>query len=494
MRAHRTAVSALALSLLAGSAAAQVTPGAIGVDLAPVANGMVAPIVGVPANDGSNRFFVVDQTGKVFIILNGTILPQPFLDLTSEIVTVNTSFDERGLLGLAFHPDYENNGRFFVRYSKARDGLPTEPCFGTSRGCHEEILAEYRVSNTDPNAADPASGHILFRVNKPEFNHNSGDVVFGPDGYLYFTLGDGGGANDGLHLPSLPHGPIGNGQNINVPLGKVLRIDVDVPNGSGYSIPPDNPFANTEGLDEIFAWGLRNPYRFSFDMTPGGIPVMYLTDVGQNLLEELNVGQLGANYGWVIMEGANCFDPFNPGTPLPNCNQTGLTLPIAVYGRTVGISIIGGYVYRGPTVPQIVGKYVFGDFSTAFGSPDGHLFYLDPATPSSIRRLRIGADDRALNKFVKGFGRDEQGEIYVMVGSTGGPSGTSGQVLKMVSCYANCDGSAVPPALNVADFTCFLSNYAAGKASANCDLSTAAPVLNVADFTCFLQRFAAGCP
>jgi glucose/arabinose dehydrogenase len=493
MRAHRIAVTALSLASLAGTAAAQVTPGAFGVDLAPAANGMIAPILGVSAGDGSNRFFVVDQTGKIFIILNGVVLPAPFLDISSEIVTVNPSFDERGLLGLAFHPDYANNGRFFVRYSKPRVGVSGEPCFGTSRGCHEEILAEYRVSSTDPNAADPASGRILFRVDEPEFNHNSGDVVFGPDGYLYFTLGDGGGANDGLHLPSLPHGPIGNGQNIEVPLGKVLRIDVNVPNG-GYSIPPTNPFANSAGLDEIYAWGLRNPYRFSFDIIPGGQPVMYLTDVGQNLQEELNIGQLGANYGWAIMEGTNCFDPFNPGTPGTGCNQTGLTLPIATYGRDIGISIIGGFVYRGSTVPQMIGKYIFGDFSTAFATPNGHLFYIDPASPSQIRRLRIGADDRPLNKFVKGFGKDEQGEIYVMVGSTGGPSGTSGQVLKLVACFANCDGSTAPPALNVADFTCFLNNFAAGKASANCDLSTTAPILNVADFTCFLNRFAAGCP
>ncbi len=491
MRTHRT-LPALALACLAGSAAAQVTPGAFGIDLAPAANGMVAPILGVPSNDGSNRLFIVDQTGKVFIIQNGQLLPTPFLDVSSEIVTVNTGFDERGLLGLAFHPDYVNNGRFFIRYSKARVGVSGEPCFGTSRGCHEEILAEYRVSNANPNLADPTSGSILFRVDEPEFNHNSGDVVFGPDGLLYFTLGDGGGANDGLHLPTLPHGPTGNGQNTNVALGKIHRIDVD--SGSPYAIPPSNPFANSPGLDEIYAWGLRNPYRFSFDDGPGGTNQMYLTDVGQNLLEELNIGQLGANYGWVIMEGTNCFDPFNPTVPLANCNQAGLTLPIATYGRSIGISIIGGFVYRGGQVPAMNGKYVFGDFSTSFGSPDGHLFYLDPATPSNIRRLRIGADDRTLNKFVKGFGRDEQGEIYVMVGSTGGPGGTSGQVLKLVACYANCDASTQAPTLNVADFTCFLQRFAGGEASANCDLSTAAPVLNVADFTCFLQRFAGGCP
>jgi glucose/arabinose dehydrogenase len=488
----RTRLATLSLAALAGSAAAQVGPAQFGIDLAPAANGLVAPVLGVPANDGSGRLFIVDQTGKILILANGQILPTPFLDLTSEIPVLNAGFDERGLLGLAFHPQYATNGRFFVRYSKPRVGLSTEPCFGTSRGCHEEILAEFSRSAANPNIANP-TGTILFRVNKPEFNHNSGDVVFGPDGFLYFTLGDGGGANDGLSNPTLPHGPIGNGQNINVPLGKVLRIDVN--SGSPYSIPSTNPFANSAGLDEIYAYGLRNPYRFSFDNRPGGDNRMYLTDVGQNLLEELNFGQLGANYGWAIMEGTNCFDPFNPNTPGTGCNQTGLTLPVAVYGRDVGISIIGGFVYRGATVPQMLGKYICGDFSTAFATPNGHLFYLDQSAATAMfRRLRIGVDDRTLGKFVKGFGIDEAGEIYVMAGSTGGPSGTSGQVLKIVACYANCDSSTQPPILNVGDFTCFLQRFAAGEPSANCDLSVTPPVLNVGDFTCFLQRFAAGCP
>jgi len=215
-------LSALALFAIAGAAHAQVTPGSIAIDLKPVAFGMVSPVVGL-APDSSGRLFIVDQIGKIWIIQNGAVLPTPFLDITADMVVPSPGYDERGLLGLAFHPNYAQNGRFFVRYSKSRTGQQGEPCFGTSFGCHEEILAEYHVSPGNPNIASPA-GAILFRVNKPEFNHNSGDVVFGPDGLLYFTLGDGGGANDDLHLPSLPHGPIGNGQNIQVPLGKVLRI------------------------------------------------------------------------------------------------------------------------------------------------------------------------------------------------------------------------------------------------------------------------------
>jgi glucose/arabinose dehydrogenase len=481
-----------ALALAAGAADGQVLPAEFGVDLTPIATGMVAPILGVHAGDGSGRFFIVDQTGRIFIVsAAGQLLPTPFLDLSSEIVAVNPGFDERGLLGLAFHPNYAANGRFFVRYSKAREGQQGEPCFGTTRGCHEEILAEYHVSASNPNLADP-TGTILFRVDEPEFNHNSGDVVFGPDGFLYFTLGDGGGANDDLHLPNTPHTPIGNGQNIETYLGAIHRIDVN--SGSPYGIPPNNPFVNAPGLDEIWAYGLRNPYRFSFDSGPGGDNRMWLTDVGQNLMEELNIGQIGANYGWALMEGTNCFDPFNPNTPPPSCNQAGLTLPVMAYGRDLGISIIGGFVYRGSAIPAMAGRYIFGDFSTSFAVPDGHLFYVRAQAPSILYRMRIGPENRPLNRFIKGFGRDESGELYVMVGAAGGPSGTSGQVLKIVPCYANCDQSTTAPVLNVLDFTCYLNRFAAGDPRANCDLSTTAPVLNVLDFTCFLNRFSAGCP
>ena len=208
------------------------------------------------------------------------------------MVTVNPNFDERGLLGLAFHPDYATNGRFFVRYSKPRTGVMGEPCFGTSRGCHEAILAEFSVLG-DPaksDVADPNSEIILFRVDEPQYNHNSGHVAFGPDGLLYWTLGDGGGAHDGLTDIPPSHGPIGHGQNPNTALGSLLRIDVDSTPDPGlpYVIPPGNPFADG-GAPEIFAYGLRNPYRFSFDDGPGAYRSLFLSDVGQNLFEEINV-------------------------------------------------------------------------------------------------------------------------------------------------------------------------------------------------------------
>jgi glucose/arabinose dehydrogenase len=492
MRTQRAFLVGFGVAAMAGVAPGQVLPGTIRIDLKPVAAGLVAPVTGVPSPDGTGRLFVVDQTGRILIFQNGAMRSAPFLDLSGVISPLNAGYDEKGLLGVAFHPQYAQNGRFFVRYSKQRVGTVGEPCFGTSRGCHEEILAEYHVSGADPNIADPGSEMILFRVNKPQFNHNAGDVTFGTDGFLYFTLGDGGGANDGLADSPPSHGPIGNGQNITVPLGKMLRIDVD--HRAPYTIPATNPFAAGGGLAEIWAWGFRNPYRFSFDSRPGGDNRMWLPDVGQDLTEEVNIGQIGLNYGWVIMEGPHCFDPFHPTVPPATCNMTGLTLPIASYNHNDGIAVVGGFVYRGSGFPALTGKYVFGDFSLSFASPTGRLFYIDPAVSmSDIREFVIGSPPRALGLFLKGFAQDAAGEIYALAGGNLGPTGTSAMMLKIVPCYANCDDSTAAPILNVGDFGCFLNQFASGNPAANCDLSTTPPMLNISDFTCFLNRFAAGC-
>ncbi len=232
-----------------------------------MASGLIAPALLTHASDCSERLFVIDKVGSIRIIQNGVLLPTPLLDLkaTGDVVTVSAGYDERGLLGLAFHPKYKNNGRFFVRYSKARTGAAGQPCFGTSRGCHEEILAEYHVSVENLNVADP-TGVILFRVDKPQFNHDGGDVAFGPDGFLYFSLGDGGGANDGLADVPPSHEPIENGQNIDVPLGKMLRIDVN--NGAPYTIPADNPFVGGPGLDENYAYGSATPTASALTTAP----------------------------------------------------------------------------------------------------------------------------------------------------------------------------------------------------------------------------------
>lgn len=435
-------------------------PLAISLEL--VAEGLTAPLMLTHAGDGSGRLFVIDQVGQIRIIdASGTLLPTPFLDLSSQLVTVGIEFfpgfvfDERGLLGLAFHPDYVTNGRFFVRYSAPRTSTGIEPCdlaglldvLGQPVGCHEEILSEFSVLG-DPatsNVADPASEIILFRVDEPQFNHNSGHVAFGPDGFLYWTLGDGGGANDGLDGGDPPgsaplHGPIGNGQNIETALGSVLRIDVDsTPDiGLPYAIPPDNPFVGVTGVDEIYAYGLRNPYRFSFDDGPGGDGSLYVADVGQALFEEINKVTLGGNYGWVIREGFQCFDPLAPSIPPANCPTTGaagepLLDPILEYNHGVGIAVIGGYVYRGSAFPPLVGRYVFGDFSQDFG-PTGQLFYADLTGPDAFvrRTFNIAPDLLPLGQALFGLGQGEDGELYVLASDNIGPVGNAGVVKKIV--------------------------------------------------------------
>jgi glucose/arabinose dehydrogenase len=438
----RTTVAASAfqagaiLLLLSTPAEAAITKGKVVIRLEPVATGLVSPDHATHAGDGTHRLFIVDQAGRVRIVKNGALLPTPFLDLTVQIPVLSPGFDERGLLGLAFHPDYANNGRFFVRYSAPRAGSPGEPCFGTSRGCHEEILAEFSVS-ADPDVANPA-GTILFRIDEPQFNHNAGTLAFGPDGYLYFTLGDGGGAHDGLADTPPSHGPIGNGQNIDTALGKMLRIDVDA--GAPFGIPPDNPFVGVPGLDLIYAYGLRNPFRFAFDSRPGGDGRLILADVGQNLFEEVDIIVKGGNYGWVIKEGFSCFDPFSPNTPPATCAGTGhlgepLIDPIVDYSHAEGgISVIGGYVYRGARSPGLTGIYVFGDFSASFGTPGGRLYFVEDLAPgAAIREFRIGPEDRTYGRYLKGFGEDEAGEVYALGSTVLGPTGTTGIVERIVA-------------------------------------------------------------
>jgi glucose/arabinose dehydrogenase len=418
--------------LTAGVAAAQISKGDVTVVLETVASGLTAPVAATHARDGSDRLFVVDQAGQIRIVADGVLLERPFLDLSDRIVDVNPGFDERGLLGLAFHPDYADNGRLFVRYSAPRPGSEGEPCFGTSRGCHSEVLAEFRVS-ADPNAVDPASGAVLFRIEEPQFNHNSGGIAFGPDGLLYFTLGDGGGANDGLADDPPSHGPIGNAQDVSTVLGSILRIDVD--SGAPYAVPSDNPFAGRPGADEIYAYGLRNPYRFSFDRKDGRL---VLGDVGQNGFEEIDIIRKGGNYGWVVREGFHCFDPFGPNDPPASCPETGpfgepLLDPVAEYDHAEGLAIVGGFVYRGSGVPELRGKYVFGDFTRTFFPADGRLFYLDVDGDdlSTISELRLGVDDDPLGRYLLGFGEDESGELYVLTSANLGPSGSTGEVARI---------------------------------------------------------------
>jgi glucose/arabinose dehydrogenase len=382
--------------------------GAFTIRLDRVAKGLKAPTVLTNAGDGSNRLFVAEQTGAIYIIDNGTKLPTPFLDLSEKMVKVNPIYDERGLLGLAFHPSYDINGRFFVYYS-----APT-----TEKGIdHEGIIAEYSVSG-DPNVADLASEKIIFMVEQPESNHNGGQLAFGSDGYLYIGLGDGGGAGD-------QHGTIGNGQDINTSLGKILRIDID--NDVPYAIPPDNPFVGIDGLDEVYAYGFRNPYRFSFDHTTSRL---FVADVGQDTWEEIDIVEKGGNYGWRILEGTHPYDlalADNLGI-----NLSSLEPPIHEYSHNVGRSIIGGFVYRGVESPSLQGKYIFGDWSTSFFKADGKVYYLNETAPDIWARSEfVLQPDRPLRRFILGFGEDEQGEVYIVTTRTFGSFIRSGEVWRI---------------------------------------------------------------
>ncbi|MFN0134755.1 MAG: PQQ-dependent sugar dehydrogenase [Phycisphaerae bacterium] len=474
------------------TAFAQVTPGELEYQLQPVATGLTAPIGVRHANDGSGRLFILTQRGQIRIVdAAGVLLPTPYADIAAELPVLNNGFDERGLIGLAFHPDYANNGRFFVRYSKPRAGAAGQPCFGTSRGCHEEVLAEYSVS-ANPDIANPA-GTILIRVDKPQFNHNGGEVHFGPDGYLYCSIGDGGGAHDGLADNPPSHGPIGNGQNIQTIMGKILRLDVD--SGAPYTSPPDNPFVGIDGLDEIYAYGLRNPYRFAFDDGPGGTGQLVCADVGQAVYEEINLITRGGNYGWVFREAFHCFNPLNPTVEPPSCPSVGhlgepLINPIAEYSHAVGISITGGYVYRGALYPELRGKYVFGDWSTGFATPNGQLFYLDLNNVSSgIKSFRVAAP---LGRYVLGFGVGEDNEIYVCTTTTAGPTGTSGQVARLtLICRGDVNGDR---STDLTDLATQLASFGTGSGATRAmgDLDLDGDV-DLSDLALLLSQFGTTC-
>ncbi len=283
--------------------------------------------------DGTNRLFVVEQPGSIRVFANdpGVQESTVFLEIEDR---VNDRGNEEGLLGLAFHPEYSENGRFYVYY--------------TADDPRRGVVAGYRADPSDASRALGDSETVILEVNQPFSNHNGGQIVFGPDGYLYIGLGDGGSAND----------PMGNGQNRKTLLGAILRIDVDAPAGGlSYGIPPDNPFAgNSEGFrEEIYAYGLRNPWRFSFDRETG---LLWAADVGQNSFEEVDIIEKGGNYGWNIREGSHCFSPPS------GCQGAGLIDPVSEYGRGDGGSITGGYVYRGDAMPGLFGKYIYGDFSS----------------------------------------------------------------------------------------------------------------------------------
>jgi glucose/arabinose dehydrogenase len=409
------------------------------IDVELVAQGLNSPIQIVSADDRTDRLFIIDQSGVIRIVTReGVLLPAPFLDVTTRMVTLMPGFDERGLLGLAFHPKYAQNGRFFVYYTAPlRAGAPAG-YNSTAR------ISEFHVSS-DPNMADPASERVILEVDKPQFNHNGGTLAFGKDRYLYISLGDGGGANDvGLgHVEDwYAENGGGNGQDKEANLlGNILRIDID--NGVPYGIPADNPFVGRPGLDEIWATGLRNPYRMSFDTREGHR--LFAGDAGQGRWEEVSIIERGGNYGWNVKEGTHCFDAENNTVEPESCpsaepDGTPLRDPIIEYANSaqpggIGVTVIGGNVYRGNTIKSLKGMYVFGDFSTRFFPPDGTLLAARPRASGlwPIRELRVASSANGrLNDYILGFGIDDRGEVYVGGKDVLGPSGTTGKVYRLV--------------------------------------------------------------
>lgn len=379
---QKFAVILLALLVFVVPAFAQDTPVTVldtppladNVRLVQVADGFTRPLYLTHAGDGSGRLFVVEQGGRIFIIQDGERLETPFLNVSHLISAEAASgqgYSERGLLGLAFDPNYAENGYFFINYTDLQ---------GTTQ------IVRYTVSDADPNVADPESAVQFLWQNQPFNNHNGGHITFGTDGYLYAGLGDGGMGGD----------PLGAGQDLSTWLGKILRIDVS---GDVYAVPEDNPFVDQDGaLPEIWAYGIRNPWRFSFDSQTGDL---YMADVGQAQWEEVNFQPAdstgGENYGWNIYEGTH---PYS-GATLP----ANVTLPVAEYNHSQGISITGGYVYRGELLPELNGVYFYGDFGSGNvwalwrdSSFSWHSTAFFPNAPHSI----------------SSFGEDEAGELYLI--------------------------------------------------------------------------------
>ena len=361
----------------AGSCAAggivQGTPGLIATRLVA---GLSSPLDLQSAPGDRGRLFVVEQAGRIRVIRSNALVATPFLDISARI----SSGGERGLLGLAFHPQYASNGRFYANYTD-RSG--------------DTRISEFRAPSPGGDTADAASERELMFVRQPFSNHNGGGLAFGPDGFLYIGLGDGGSGGD----------PQGNAQNLGTRLGKMLRIDVN--GATPFGVPPDNPLVGRAGaLPEIWAWGLRNPWRFSFDRGTGDL---YIGDVGQGALEEIDVSLAsrrgGENYGWNTMEGSRCYSPSS------GCNTSGLTLPVTDYGRSDGFSVTGGVVYRGCRMPGYAGQYFYADY----GSGMIRSFRLDAGRATDPRdwTATISGTSRAIRN-PSSFGVDADGEIYIV--------------------------------------------------------------------------------
>lgn len=441
----------------AGSSASEANPG---IALKELASGFVSPVALVSIPNASGDLLVADQIGIIYALTKqGALIERPFLNLTNRIVKLNQGFDERGLLGLALHPRFAKNRKLYVCYSAPlRTGVPT------NWNCTLRV-SEFKAAENDPTRAEPSSERVLLQIDKPYFNHNGGCLAFGPDGYLYISVGDGGNAND----EGIGHSPQGNGQDLTTLLGKMLRIDVD--KGNPYAIPSKNPFVERKGFKkvwqtvtfrrqrpapsvavrpEIFAYGLRNSWRMSFDL--GGRHELFAADVGQTMFEEVNIITKGANYGWRVREGFHCFDPKNPKQPPVDCpksDATGLpfTDPIFEYKNVngfrndpeaLGISVTGGFVYRGQALPELQGRYVFADWSRNFVLPDGIAYVATRPSSTAEKKWSISPLDLTthpngkIKAFVVALGQDADGELYIMTNNSNQLTGKTGKVYKLM--------------------------------------------------------------
>ena len=460
-------VSLLLLSILLTASIASAATGLLAdvieqsdktIKLELLASGLTAPNYGTIAPGDDGRLFVSDQDGILWVIDLDTGNKSVFADLSSLLVSLGAfgpgTFDERGFLGVTFHPQYTTNGLLYTYTSEPVSGaadFSTLPPGVTPN--HQAVIREWQVPNPGNPASvvDPASVRELLRIDEPQFNHNGGALNFGPDGMLYISFGDGGNRDD----QGVGHGTSGNAQDLSNPLGSILRIDPLGSNSANgqYGIPADNPFVGMVGaVGEIYAYGFRNPFRFTFDMQTGDL---YVGDVGQDDLEEVDVVMAGGNYGWNVKEGSFCFDPNGAGPgfafdqdPCPN-EPSNLIDPVAEYNTSEsllenedGRAVVGGFVYRGSAIPGLVGRYVFGDYTqfTETGiSNAGRLFFLNKKNiveenrikTSKIFEFTLHGQD-ALNLALLGFGQDAHGELYVLANQTGVPFGETGMILRIV--------------------------------------------------------------
>ena len=453
-----TLVVTLAHVAQAGPFLPSIQLGNIAINLKPIATGLAAPDYGFSPPGDPSRLFVVEQNGLLRVIQNGSLLPTPALNIQSRVappLVPSSANDERGFLGLAFAPGFNDPTSIGFRtvYTYNSETIPagTAPTYPVPAGAvanYKNVINEWKMSAADSNVIDPTSRRELISFGKNAGNHNGGTIAFGPDGYLYLGTGDGGNANDSGtgHIAAT-----GNAQDLTVPLGKMLRIDPYAPvldpsdanpvssNGQ-YRIPVDNPFQAPGQVPEIYAYGLRNPYRYSFDTVTGDL---IEGDVGQNTIEEINRIVKGGNYGWAVKEGTFTFNRTtgavianSPGVPAGLIDPISGPLGTLEYDHSDGISITGGFVYRGTGIPELYGKYVFGDLALNPGPParaDGRLFYADLSS-GLINEFKLPqfANGKLPNGLtVHGFGQDANGELYAMVTNT--PSnGTGGIVYQLV--------------------------------------------------------------